>query len=204
MISRRSPFLCRRFWLRLPAVFLGVLLVAGPWVLPLGNPNWHALIYRFQWQCWPGARPQMPSDFTGTWTVYRPDGSNYFAAAFVEGKRHGHSLGWHENGTLQFERHYRDDRKHGRWRHWRPNGLLASEGWYEDGCQDGWFMHWGEDGRPRERLHFRDGLAYGCHTIWNPDGGIERKRWNFDGFPVTRDEFDLFTIKPRQAVKLTP
>jgi len=68
--------------------------------------------------------------------------------SFIDGRRHGWSLAFHDNGNK------------------------ACEGAFVDGVEDGWWVFWNEDGSPAVAIEFERGQP--CRPILQSVAGIAR------------------------------
>lgn len=83
---------------------------------------------------------------------------------YFDGKRHGLSLGWHDNGVRHWERFFVDGKQHGLTRGWHMNGVRKWECFYVDGNPHGLSRGWHPNG-----VHWWE-TAY-------VDGGKRHERW---------------------------
>ncbi len=134
--------------------------------------------------------------FHGHITGYYPDGSVRFESTLVDGKRHGPSINYHRNGTIENEMLFEHGVTADGWcSHFSSTGELVSYHRYQDGklngpsyryrdgykhleqeyvdgqlhgVQRGYFA----DGRLRSETHYREGRRHGVSRTWNAEGQL--------------------------------
>jgi len=116
-----------------------------------------------------GIGADIPTDFTGTWTIRREDGTVKEQMEVENGLRHGKFVTWHEEGTKMSEGYYQ---------HGKPNSKLTL--WYPNGLK-------------RDETSYKDGLEHGKATDWDYRGNLLSVTWNYKGQPVSKEEFEKLT-----------
>lgn len=109
-----------------------------------------------------GDDPDIPACFTGTWKMWRRDGSLKSQVDVVKGVRHGRYISWHEEGPI------------------------STEAFYKNGKLNGPFTDWLRDGRKRLESFYKNGAEHGIITIWDMYGNGEliSVTWKYEGYPV--------------------
>jgi len=112
--------------------------------------------------------------------------------------------GYHANGQLESEYHYKNGKRHGSARNWHPNGQLASDTTYLDGVTQDKLTKWYANGNKAFEATLRNGLAHGKVIEWYENGNkatetdyIEgemngrRTQWHEDG-----ELFQTYGVSP--------
>jgi antitoxin component YwqK of YwqJK toxin-antitoxin module len=118
-------------------------------------------------------------DGNGIWVYYDGVGEQEVEANYKDGKQHGDTRGWYENGQKAFESERKDGEQHGDARGWYENGQKAFEDEWEDGklvtskvwllngsdCPDtnvqdgtGTMVTYDKDGKESSRDEFKNGI----------------------------------------------
>src|SRR5688572_23325352 len=86
----------------------------------------------------------------GRWTRWY-DGTDkrWHEQEYREGKLHGPSTSWHENGQKSEEGEYQDDLKNGHFTAWGEDGAKRSEGDWKAGKRSGPSVDFWPNGKPR-------------------------------------------------------
>lgn len=90
---------------------------------------------------------------------------------FEQGKKHGPSLTWFEDGLKDEEGSYKDNKKDGLWTIWYLNGQKQSEGAYKDDKKDSLWTAWYSNGQKQWKATYREGKRDGLSTTWYENGG---------------------------------
>ena len=240
------------------------------------------------WTVVTGDDPDIPPWFTGTWKMWRRDGSLKGQVDVVEGVRHGRYVSWHIEGPKATEAFYKNGKLHGPFTVWRRDGRKRLESFYKNGAEHGtvteWDLHgdgnfisttwkydsfpvltlagngadippgftgtwtvrredatvkeeevevksgvrdgrfttwysegrkasegyyshgkphgkltlWYEDGRKKNETSYKEGLEHGEATDWDWDGNLLSVTWNYEGCPVSQEEFErLIASEPK-------
>lgn len=110
--------------------------------------------------------------FTGRLVESYADGGMREASEYLDGRRHGRSQAWFENGAVWYERSYRDGRKHGEHKGWYADGTVHFEYRFEDGLSQGNHREWYPDGLPYREFNYIDGQESGAQRMWHADGTL--------------------------------
>ena len=86
-----------------------------------------------------------------------------------DGKQHGLSISWHENGQKLGESNYKDGKQQGLSNSWHENGQKLGESNYKDGKLDGLMMRWYSNGRKWQEHTYKDGKLLTA-VGWKPNG----------------------------------
>jgi hypothetical protein len=138
--------------------------------------------------------PARPNDFTGTWATWHVNGQPFAEIESVNGKTHGESRHYFDNGALSYTQKYVDGVTHGVGLGWNREGKKLYEMAYADGKQSGTYTHWWSDGKLRSLGEYRDGKREGRHQRWDESGLLssdehyrndkqhgESQSWNDEG-----------------------
>ena len=88
---------------------------------------------------------------------------------FKDGKMHGLSTEWYENGQKSLERNLIYGMKQGSWIRWYKDGTQALIATYKDGKRVGLSRAWYENGQKKGEATFRAGKLYSV-VVWKPIG----------------------------------
>lgn len=110
--------------------------------------------------------------YTGGAEEKYPDGGSKTRFSILNGKRHGPSLQWYENGKLWKKSCFREGKLHGSYEWWYENGRKAQQSSYRNGLETGTFTKWYEDGKRSETGSFRNGKEDGPWLYFNEDGTV--------------------------------
>jgi antitoxin component YwqK of YwqJK toxin-antitoxin module len=113
--------------------------------------------------------------FTGFCESCHGTGHREHCAQFVNGKEHGVSYTWHDNGHLQFQREHNMGVEVGTWKVWHRGkgteaGKLASEVNYVNGKMNGRCIWYFEDGSERKIEEYKMGVLDGKVTRYSRPG----------------------------------
>jgi antitoxin component YwqK of YwqJK toxin-antitoxin module len=90
----------------------------------------------------PTPEKKRPQDYTGVWTVTNPDGTKY-EGNFVNGKAHGTTFIWDNQGRLLRQGLYNQGKTHGAWTWFHENG-------------DIWFIRIKSNGQTIREIHYEN------------------------------------------------
>lgn len=102
---------------------------------------------------------------------------------YCDGKQHGKSTGWYENGQKKFEGELKNGKQHRKWSWWYENGQKKGEIEFRDGKIHGKETWWWKTGKKRVEREFRDGKQNGKGTKWYENGQKEQEGEFRDGIP---------------------
>ena len=103
----------------------------------------------------------------GISTIYYGDGNvNRIEQkrCYKNGKQHGPTIGFHNDGKMVFKHHYTEGEKSGIWLGWL-NGNLAYEKEFKNGKPHGVFKFWYQDGGLDKTYRYKNGLRYGLAEV---------------------------------------
>lgn len=69
----------------------------------------------------------------GKWSYFSPDGKELSTTMYSHGKKHGHMIVKHENGTLYYHGEMSEDKKIGIWKNYDEDGVFIGETDFFDG-----------------------------------------------------------------------
>ena len=90
----------------------------------------------------------------------------------VDGRAHGRSRGWYENGQIEVEEHFVRGVSHGTRTRWFPEGGKKSEVKIVDGTLAGVFREWHANGRLARETPLAAGVPHGEAKSWDPAGKL--------------------------------
>jgi len=88
---------------------------------------------------------------------------------FKDGKMHGLSTEWRENGQKFLERNFKDGKQDGLWIQWHENGTESIRATYEDDKPVGLSRAWYENGRKKLEINYKEGKV-ATVVVWKPNG----------------------------------
>jgi antitoxin component YwqK of YwqJK toxin-antitoxin module len=97
----------------------------------------------------------------------------------ANGKAHGLSRGWYDNGQIEVEETFVEGVSHGPRTRWHRNGSRKAVAQIEHGKDVGTFTEWHENGQLAVKMQMRDG---------EPDGVVDA--WFASGAPRSRVRFE--------------
>lgn len=166
--SETSPV----FRWRLPTFAALLVLVGGmAWLRverPVTEARMEELVLQDGILRWSGSQEV----FNGRLVSREKDGHLRSASEVKDGRLHGLSEGWHENGTLQVSERFLRGSSNGLRTKWRADGTRESEAEIRNGRLDGRFTRWNESGLRIEEAFFKDGVPVGEARQWHPDGSL--------------------------------
>ena len=110
--------------------------------------------------------------FNGTLVErYSPD-QKRVAIAIRDGKPHGVSRGWYENGEQEVEEHFVAGVSHGKRTRWYEDGSLKSEANIVSGKIEGTFTRWHANGARAAEAQMRAGKPHGVSRAWDRAGTL--------------------------------
>jgi antitoxin component YwqK of YwqJK toxin-antitoxin module len=138
--------------------------------------------------------PERPKSYNGIWSTWYVNGQPYAEIECVNGKTHGESRHFFDNGVLSSTQEYMNGVAHGVGRGWGREGERLYEIAYANGKQSGTHTRWWPDGKLHSLGEYRDGKLEGPHQRWHESGLLasdehyrngkrhgESKSWNEEG-----------------------
>jgi antitoxin component YwqK of YwqJK toxin-antitoxin module len=121
--------------------------------------------------------------FTGIMIERRENGSLQSRSQVLDGLLDGLSEGWHPNGQLQVQEHFRAGVSHGLRTKYYENGGKMSEANVAAGIIEGTFRRWHENGILAEEIQMKDGQADGLALSFYPSGFMKARVQLRNGTP---------------------
>ena len=90
----------------------------------------------------------------------------------VDGRAHGRSRGWYENGQIEVEEHFERGVSHGTRTRWFAEGGKKSQVEIRQGQLTGTFREWHPNGQRARETPLRDGVAHGEVKSWDAAGRL--------------------------------
>ncbi|MEA2000176.1 MAG: toxin-antitoxin system YwqK family antitoxin [Euryarchaeota archaeon] len=147
----------------------------GEFNCPIPIPNEASHIVSDRREYW-----RTPNGFVGphySWYDREKTKKHCFRCYNIEGKVHGVSKWWYEDGTLEIEGNYKDGKFHGVSKWWYEDGTLKEECNYKDGKRHGVSKWWYRDGTLKEECNYKDGKFHGVCKRWYEDGTLEEDNY---------------------------
>ncbi|MDH3429607.1 MAG: hypothetical protein OEQ14_06285 [Gammaproteobacteria bacterium] len=89
---------------------------------------------------------------------------------YVNGKRHGPSIGWGANGAVQSKSTYVDGQAHGLLTYWYANGQKSFEVDFVNGQKEGVYTSWHRGGQTKSEVNYVNGKQEGLEIAWHANG----------------------------------
>ena len=108
-----------------------------------------------------------------------------------EGKAHGLSMGWFEDGQMETQETFVEGVSHGVRTRWYPSGAKKSETTIVDGVANGLHVDWHDNDKDNKAAEATmvDGQAHGLAESWYPSGKLKSRVQLENGNPVSRQFF---------------
>lgn len=108
--------------------------------------------------------------------------------SYINGKKHGMSYGYFEDGKIAEERDWKNGVSNGIWRQYFQNGVVKLACIYVDGKRDGNFTVYYPDNKPEWQGFYKDDKREGKWTHFDPNGGVVSVTEYKDGVATNADE----------------
>lgn len=105
-----------------------------------------------------------------------------------DGRAHGRSRGWYENGQIEVEETFTDGVSHGKRTRWHSNGTMKSVAQITKGEVNGKYAEWHENGQKSLEMTFHNGKPAGLVEAWHPSGAL-KSQVRFEGEKQVSSEF---------------
>jgi hypothetical protein len=137
------------------------------WILPLRPETARELT-----QSLPRPERELDEEETARNTLRYLNGQKHseLRSEVRDGRRHGVTELWDEDGRRVMRAEYRDERQHGLAQQWHFNGQLALQVTYRDGLREGPATMWFLNGQKAWEAEFVGGRLNGIVTSWYADG----------------------------------
>ena len=106
------------------------------------------------------------------------------------GRPHGLSRGWFEDGQLETEEHFVEGVSHGLRTRWHPNGAKKSETTIVDGQVSGSHIEWHDNGQLAAEATMFEGQPDGVVESWYPTGRLKSRVVYEGGIPAEKEFFE--------------
>jgi antitoxin component YwqK of YwqJK toxin-antitoxin module len=131
-------------------------------------------------------REGAPEPFSGIMIELCEEGGRKSRSRLVDGLLEGLSEGWHPDGQLQVQEHFRAGVSHGTRVKYYPDGTKLSEATIVNGAMEGRFRRWHENGALAEELELRQGHVDGLAWSFYPSGFVKARASLNNGTPVNQ------------------
>lgn len=125
--------------------------------------------------------------FTGLLVEEWKPGVRRTEVAIADGRAHGLSRGWYENGHLEVEETFVHGVSHGTRTRWYDDGVKKSQVEIREGRLTGVFREWHPNGRLARETPLVDGVPHGEVRGWDTKGKLAGTAQVDHGQRVTRD-----------------
>lgn len=111
---------------------------------------------------------QLNSDipYTGKHTMYYDSGLKFFEINYVNGKEHGQSISWNEDGQINYKGHSQDGLGHGSATFWYDNNTICVTGQHYKGKKTGVWCSWHTNGHISSEGEYKNNERHGLWTYW--------------------------------------
>lgn len=109
------------------------------------------------------------------YTQTYPSGSKKYECTYKEGKLHGPSRYYSEEGVLLAESYFIEGKREGEVHWFYPSGERYSVQHYRHGVWDGTQEYWYKDGTLKTSMQYVKGTLKGKVVLNNPDGTLMRE-----------------------------
>ena len=117
-------------------------------------------------------RAAAPLPFKGVIVEDWRAGQRRVEVTIVDGRAHGLSRGWYENGQIEVEEHFVHGVSHGTRTRWFAEGGKKSQVEIRQGQLTGTFREWHPSGQRARETPLRDGVAHGEVKSWDVAGKL--------------------------------
>lgn len=117
-------------------------------------------------------RPKATLPFQGLLVENWRPAQRRVEVTIVDGRAHGRSRGWYENGQIEVEEHFVHGVSHGTRTRWFAEGGRKSQVEIRQGQLTGTFREWHPNGQRARETPLRDGLAHGEVKSWDDAGRL--------------------------------
>ena len=115
-----------------------------------------------------GITYQLNSDipYTGKHTMYYDNGLKFFEINYVNGKDHGQSISWNEDGQINYKGYSQDGLNHGPSTYWYDNNIICTKGQHYKGKKTGVWCSWHANGHISSKGEYKNNKRHGLWTYW--------------------------------------
>ena len=115
-----------------------------------------------------------------TWTFYDADGNVVSRETYKNGKKHGVSITYFENGKKAEITRFENGVKEGEWRQFYETGQPKAKGTYVNGKLQGEVTYFEPNGRPGIKGQYSRGLMHGTWYYFDDNMKVEKKQeWRY-------------------------
>lgn len=130
-----------------------------------------------------------PKPFTGLLYDTSSPGVRKLEIEIRDGKAHGRSYGYRENGGLEVEEFFTEGVSHGVRTRWDEQGRKKSTTQIEHGKLNGPYLEWHDNGKKAVEMTLRNDQPEGVAEAWHPNGELKSRTRFVDGKMVERKFF---------------
>ncbi len=110
--------------------------------------------------------------YSGTYIEYFPDGNVRLEMEVQDGKKHGKTAYYYEDGSPKEVRNFSHNLMDGTWIKWASSGTRIAEARYQEGKKHGKWFIWDENGTLRYEMEYQQGSKTGLWSIWDDNGKL--------------------------------
>ena len=184
----RAKLLQKRYRLLLAGVLAGLGLMVWAWRVGATRPAPDTAL-RTELVLREGVlyRPSVTLPFQGLLVENWRPAQRRVEGTIVEGRAHGRSRGWYENGQIEVEEHFVHGISHGTRTRWFAAGGRKSQVEIRQGQLTGTFWEWHPNGQRARETPLRDGVPHGEARSWDAQGKLAGTAQVEHGQRVARD-----------------
>jgi hypothetical protein len=110
--------------------------------------------------------------FSGAVKEFYPNGQLKAKTEYKQGREHGMSWRWYEDGSSCWERRYQNGKKHGQHEGWWPNGQRKFLYQFSNGEHEGEAYDWYANGQLAQCYRYENGQEVGLQQAWRENGKL--------------------------------
>ena len=140
--------------------------------------------------------------FSGTLVEFYSTAVRKLSIDIRDGKAHGRSRGWFDNGQLEVEESFVAGISHGPRTRWFPNGQEKSKAYIENGQISGEYKEWHENGQLAVVMNIENGQPSGNVESWHASGALKSRSQMKHGQVVEQQFFPDLLAQAQTAPHL--
>jgi len=115
-----------------------------------------------------GITYQLNSDtpYTGKHTMFYDNGDKFAEINYLNGKEHGQSITWDEDGRIEHKGNLQDGKRHGSEIYWYDKNTLSVKGQHHKGKRVGIWHGWHTSGNKSYEGEYKNNKRHGLWTYW--------------------------------------
>lgn len=114
--------------------------------------------------------------FSGVYIEYYPAGNKRIEMNLQDGQKHGKTLLYFKNDSIQEIRSFYQDLMDGTWLTFNDKSVKIGEANYLKGIKHGKWYIWDDNGMLRYEMEYNNGIKAGVWKIWNEKGVLVNEK----------------------------